>query len=349
MQRAITPAEVLEATAAPVASRYRRVAEPLLPGSLLGFVWRISARHQIALSCLSVVVFLMSAAPLEIQRRIVNDAFRGGQLRPIVTLALLYLAVAGTEGLIKLGMNVYRSWVSENAVRTLRLDVEELLFGLQPAAAAPGVLGVETSMMLNEVEPIGGFVGISLSEPLLQGGLLVTVFGYMAIIQPTMALVAMAVFLPQAVFVPLMQRAINRRVAQRVTALRAVSTAMVGMRSAAAPELAPESLINQIFTLNMGIFKLKFSMNFLMNLLHHAGTAAVLAVGGWYVVQGFTEVGTVVAFVSGLSKVNDPWGDIVNWFRDLTATATKYGLIALAVNTLAQEPPRAGEPVEAVE
>jgi ABC-type multidrug transport system fused ATPase/permease subunit len=348
MQRAITSVEALGTTAGPAPASPPAVARPQLRASLLGFVWRLSARHQIALSCLSVVVFLMSAAPLEIQRRIVNDAFRGGQLRPILALALLYLAVAATEGLIKLGMNVYRSWVSENAVRTLRLDVEALLVGLQPAATAPGALGVETSMMLNEVEPIGGFVGVSLSEPLLQGGLLVTVFGYMALIQPTMALVAMAVFLPQAAFVPIIQRAINRRVAQRVTALRAVSTAMV-TAGGPAQNPGPEALIDQIFALNMGIFKLKFSMNFLMNLLHHAGTAAVLAVGGWYVVQGTTEVGTVVAFISGLSKVNDPWGDIVNWFRDLTATATKYALIALAVNTLAQEPPRAGEPVEAVE
>ena len=41
--------------------------------------------------------------------------------------------------------------------------------------------GVEISMVLDEVEPIGGFIGISVSEPLLQGGILVSVIGYMLV------------------------------------------------------------------------------------------------------------------------------------------------------------------------
>jgi ABC-type bacteriocin/lantibiotic exporter with double-glycine peptidase domain len=71
--------------------------------------------------------------------------------------------------------------------------------------------------------------------------------------------------------------------------------------------------------------------SFLMNLLHHLGTVGILLAGGWLVVQGRTEVGTVVAFISGLNRVNDPWGDLVNYFRDMTNARVKYGLIAAAL------------------
>ena len=64
--------------------------------------------------------------------------------------------------------------------------------------------------MLSEVDPIGGFVGVSTSEPLLQGGILLSVFGYMLYLQPTIALVSLLVFAPQLVFVPLIQHAINK-------------------------------------------------------------------------------------------------------------------------------------------
>jgi ABC-type bacteriocin/lantibiotic exporter with double-glycine peptidase domain len=67
-----------------------------------------------------------------------------------------------------------------------------------------------------------------------------------------------------------------------------------------------EARIDHVFDLNMGIYKLKFTMNFLMNLMHHLGVACALGLGGWYAVKGQIEVGTVVAFVSGLAKVNDP-------------------------------------------
>jgi hypothetical protein len=61
-------------------------------------------------------------------------------------------------------------------------------------------------------------------------------------------------------------------------------------------------------------------------------------VGGWYAATGRVEVGTVVAFIAGLAKVNDPWGDIVNWFRDATVNGVKYRLIAEAVERLVSQP-----------
>src|SRR3546814_13580785 len=90
------------------------------------------------------------------------------------------------------------------------------------------------------------------------------------------------------------------------------------------PVAAQDARINTVFTLNMGIYKLKFSMNFLMNLMHHLGVAAALGVGGWFAARGQIEVGTVVAFVSGLATVNDPWGEVVNWFRELTVVPVTY-------------------------
>lgn len=319
-----------------------------VPPSLSGFVRRVSLWHQGALSLLSVAVFMLSTAPLEVQRRIVNDAFKGGHFDAILWLALAYAGLAVGEGLIKLGMNVYRGYVSEIAVRSLRRTVQQVM-AHPGVATSPEATGVEASMMLAESEPVGAFVGVYLSEPLLTGGMLASVFGYMIYLQPLMALIAFVMFSPQLVFVPLMQRAINRRVATRIHVLREVGSSLVATATQGAGSEAQEARIDIVFNLNMGVFTLKYSMNFLMNLLHHLGTASVLAVGGWFVVTGRTEVGTVVAFISGLSKINDPWGDLVNWFRDLTVTSTKYEMIATAIRTLETLDPEAcdgpaGEP-----
>jgi hypothetical protein len=81
-------------------------------------------------------------------------------------------------------------------------------------------------MTLSEAEPIGNFVGPSVSEPFLQGGILISVFGYMVYLQPLMALVAFGVFFPQFLLVPLMQRALSR-VGVRIWTLRKISTGLV--------------------------------------------------------------------------------------------------------------------------
>jgi len=38
-----------------------------------------------------------------------------------------------------------------------------------------------------------------------------------------------------------------------------------------------------------------------------------------------------VAFISGLARMNAPWRDLVNWFRELSNAGTKYRLIVAAL------------------
>jgi hypothetical protein len=45
-----------------------------------------------------------------------------------------------------------------------------------------------------------------------------------------------------------------------------------------------------------------------------------------------------VAIVGGLGKLNDPWGDLVNWAREFSVVAVKYRLFAEAADWLAERP-----------
>jgi hypothetical protein len=44
----------------------------------------------------------------------------------------------------------------------------------------------------------------------------------------------------------------------------------------------------------------------------------------------------VVAFISGIGRITDPWGDLVNYFRDVNLTQVKFGLLRDAVNQQAE-------------
>ncbi len=326
-----------------------------MPKHLWSYIWKVSGRDQIWLSVLTVVVFLLTLVPLELQRRVINDAIGHRNLPSILFLCLAYVVVVLVQGGIKLWVNIYRSRVSETATRHLRLQARQASTG--GVAGEPYREGVQLSIIVSEVEPVGGFVGISCSEPLLHGGILLSVFGYMLFLQPLMALVSLGVFLPQVFFVPLMQATINRRTKAKIKILREVSVEIVN-NATTQPDAAPQSPAPQspapqssegrqsdkdtdrayvqhadrIFQLDMHIFRLKFSMNFLMNSMQHLAVAAILFVGGWFVVEGRTEVGTVVAFISGLDRVNDPWGDLVNYFREMTSSRIKYRLVERALN-----------------
>jgi hypothetical protein len=46
-----------------------------MPKSVYRYIWNVSGRQQVVLCLMTGVVVGLSAAPLEIQRRIVDDAF----------------------------------------------------------------------------------------------------------------------------------------------------------------------------------------------------------------------------------------------------------------------------------
>ena len=57
------------------------------------------------------------------------------------------------------------------------------------------------------------------------------------------------------------------------------------------------------------------------------GSIIVLTVGGYLVIQGKTEVGTLVVFISGLAKIADPWDQLINFYRSVSNTAVGYQMI----------------------
>jgi ABC-type bacteriocin/lantibiotic exporter with double-glycine peptidase domain len=303
----------------------------VLPRHVFRYVFGTSGLHQLLLLVLTVSVFLLEVVPLELQRRIVNDLVKHRPYSWVVGLCAVYAGTVLVQGGTKLALNIYRGWVGEQAKRDLRHRVHTVVETPPAVSAAAEAQGIAISMIVAEVEPIGGFVGESVSEPLLQIGIIFSVLAYMIHIDPWMALAAIGLFFPQLVFVPLLQSAVNRRTGARIQVLRQLGIAMIDRTDGA----EDDRRIDQAFALDMGIFKLKFTMNFLMNVCNHLQRISALLVGGWWVYTGHLEIGGVVAFISGIGRLNDPWGDLVNYFRDVNVTQIKYRLLADAVNQLA--------------
>jgi ABC-type multidrug transport system fused ATPase/permease subunit len=309
-----------------------------MPRNLYRYVSETSGWHQLCLVVLTVAVFLLEVVPLELQRRIVDDLVKHRDFWWVVALAAVYAGVVLVQGGTKLVLNVYRSWVGERATRDLRRRVHALVSSNSAASSTLEAEGVQASMIVAEVESIGGFVGGSVSEPLLQGGILCSVLAYMIHVDFWMAVTAFVLFVPQFVFVPLMQGAMNRRTRARVQIIRQLSVSVVeGTSSDDARDRTDDERIQRVFELNMGIYKFKFSMNFLMNLSTQLQIIGVLLVGGWAVYAQRLEIGGVVAFISGIGRITDPWGDLVNYFRDVNVTQVKFALVRDAVDQQARD------------
>jgi ABC-type multidrug transport system fused ATPase/permease subunit len=305
-----------------------------MPPTLYAYIWRNSRRGQIILCVLTVAVSFLTAVPLELQRRIVGDALPAGRLPQLLLLSAVYLGVLLVQGGLKYGLNVYRGRMVEEITRRLRLTIfdatrpraagDHVHHGLEPANA-----GAIVSMVAAEAEDLAGFVGDSFSFPLLQGGTAAFVVGYLLWVQPTIAAFGILLYLPQLVVVPVGQGAINRWSARHVRLVRQIGD-LIALPFAAAngDAAAYRRLVDDSFLARVTIYRIKFFLTFFGNFLDAVGPLIVLAIGGWLVMRGGIEVGTLVVFISGFQKLADPWDQLTNFYRMLSTARVKYRLIA---------------------
>jgi hypothetical protein len=67
-----------------------------LPTSIFRYVFAVSWPHQIVLVMMTVVTFLLEVAPLEIQRRVVNDLVKERSFKTVATLRAAYASVVSS-------------------------------------------------------------------------------------------------------------------------------------------------------------------------------------------------------------------------------------------------------------
>jgi len=304
-----------------------------MPQSLYIFIWRSSKRQQVWLVLLTLVVAPMSMVPLELQRRIVDDAIHNQNLGYMLLLCGIYLIVLLLQGGLKYLLNVYRGGLVERISfqlrdRIFKVLVDEPLRHHERTAIDKGAV---VSMTSSEVEEVAGFVGDSISFPLLQAGTAFGTLGYLFWVQPEIAAFAVALFIPQILIVPLGQRRINRWAAIHARLLRKLGGAIVSSEKS---KLTVKHLERRFAKLSRGalttrvlIYRVKFFLTFVGNFVDALGPLIVMSVGGWLVLNGKAEVSTLVVFISGFQKVAEPWDQLLTFYRTTSNARTKYRLI----------------------
>ncbi len=298
-------------------------------GSLLGYIWRMSGPHQFWLCLLALVVAGLSMIPLELQRRLIDDAVRGGNLDLLAGLVAIYLGVLLVQGGTKFILRMYQGWLSESAVRYNREHLARL-HESRGGSAEDGAEGRVVSVVGTEVDKLGGFVGEGLSQPFVNLGMLVAVAGYMLTVEPAIALFSLAFLVPLVIAVPIVQRYINTRIAERVSLIRDLSDSLVALPQDGSdlgrtdiPGLLDETYVNRMKT-----FVLKFGLKALVNLLNALTPLSVLAVGGYLVIQGETTIGVVVAFISGFDRLAGPLRELIAYYRLAAHANVQHKMIA---------------------
>lgn len=289
---------------------------------LYRFIWGNSGRQQIVACAVALLTLPLTLGPIELQRRMIDGAIADSNLQKLIQLVVIYAVVIVLQQVVKFIYNILRGRISEHLNSVMRSRIVDHVGGGETDD------GETVSMLTTEVEPIGGFGGDAYAQVVTEGGVLLTIFAYMIYTEPWLAMVAILAFIPQAIATPMLQDRINAQSAARVEQIRAVGSDVLEIRQGdRSMRKSARDRIKRIFDIRLLIFKLKFSLKALLNLLDHSADLIVLGVGGAMVIGGETQIGVVVAFLSGLDRLRSPWRTLISYFRVLSDAQLRLGLL----------------------
>ena len=121
-------------------------------------------------------------------------------------LSSIFLILVLINGYFKYTINIRKGALGERFVQSLRLSLFNRLLGTSAEALNHLKPSEAASILKDEVEPIGGFVGDAFVQPLFLGGQAMTALLFIVLQSPQLGMIAVAILLIQLAIIPRLRR-----------------------------------------------------------------------------------------------------------------------------------------------
>jgi len=341
--------------------------------SLFSFILRYSKREQLLILPLVVGSMLIYYATLDLPKAIINEAiqgkrfpvpeatvaflkvhftlphFLGGasvplfdgfalhQLPYLFALTFAFLALIVVNGGLKFQINTMKGWLGERMLRRLRYALFDRILRF-PLTRFRRVKSAELATMIkDEVEPLGGFVGESLIAPLFFALEALTAMIFILRQHVYLGLIALGVVAAQAIIIPKLRRRLLTLAKQRQLGARQLSGRIAEVADGVIEVHAHDtsnyeraeisSRLGKIFRIRFEFFQRKFLIKFLNNFLSQVGPFLYYLVGGYLVIKGSLDIGTLVAVIAAYKDLPSPIKELIDWDQQRLDVQIKYTMV----------------------
>lgn len=341
--------------------------------SLFKYIWQHSRRDQILICAVVLISLPFYYLSLDLPRRIVNEAIQGnafkqgndtvpflvfhfdmpswlggGQLRLfdgisadrmelLFGLSLAFLFFVLVNGAFKYWINLAKGALGERMLRRMRFELFNLILRFRPEALKRVKAAETATIIKDEVEPIGGFIGDAFILPIFLGTQAATALVFIVIQSTWLGVMAGAMVGVQLIVIPRMRRKLlvlgrQRQLASRQFAGRIGEVfdgqEAVRLHDAVGWERAEiGSRLYELFNIRYQIYKRKFVVKFLNNLLAQMTPFLFYAIGGYFAVTGRMDIGQLVAVIGAYRDLPPPLKELIDWDQQRLDVQVKYDQI----------------------
>ncbi len=257
-----------------------------------------------------------------------------GRLGTLFALSGVFLLLVIVNGWFKYYINTYKGKLGERLLRRLRFTLVDHILRFPPATFKRMKAAEVSSMVKDEVEPIGGFTGDAFVAPALLGGQALTALAFILVQSLTLGLITLALVLVQAFVIPRMRKRLlvlgrERQLTARELAGR-VSEIFDGIQTIHAYDTSNferadiSARLATIFRIRFDIYKWKFLVKFINNFLASITPFLFYAVGGYLALNGRLDIGQLVAVIGAYKDLPGPLKELIDWDQNRQDVLVKY-------------------------
>lgn len=318
------------------------------PG-FLAFVWRRSWRSQLMILGLAVATFPFVYLSLELPKIIINDAIQGedgprglfhwtlDRIPFLLTLCGFLLVAVGIVNTLKWLMNVAIGRTGAEMLSQLRRRLFGTVLRYPPKRLQRTNSGELVQSIMGEIEPLGGFIGETIATPVFQSGLMIVYAGFIFAQDWMLGLAAIALFPLQGWLIPRLQMRVVRLNRTRAVTARGLADFigesmehMDGIRVDGRAAWRIGLLSNRLKKLSeirLAIFRRKYAVKAINNLLNQAPPLVFYSVGGWLVIEGRLDFGALVAVLAAHKEMAAPWRALLGFVQNWQEYSARYRFV----------------------
>lgn len=259
------------------------------------------------------------------------------QINALFVLSFLFLFLVCVNGAFKFYMNLYKGRLGERMLRRLRYELIDRLIrfpiGRFKRVKAPEI----ASMVKDEVEPLGGFIGDAFVQPVFLAGQALTVMAFILTQNVMLGMIALGIVVLQAGVIPRLRRPLlelgrQRQLAARMLAGRVgeIVDGMADLRTNDATNFERADAadrLGKIYFIRYNFYYKKFAIKFLNNFLAMVTPFLFYLVGGYFAIIGQLDIGQLVAVIAAYKDLPGPIKELIDWDQNRLNAEIKYGQV----------------------
>jgi len=252
----------------------------------------------------------------------------------LFALSAVFLSLVIVNGLFKLYINTYKGRLGERLLRRIRFELVDRILRFPPETFKR-LKGAEVSSMVkDEVEPMGGFAGDAFVTPVLLGGQALTALLFIFLQSFWLGVITWALVAVQFTIIPRMRRRLlvlgrERQLTARQLSGR-VSEIVEGIGTIHAYDTSNveradiAARLGTIFKIRFDIYQWKFVVKFINNFLSQVTPFLFYSVGGYLALNGRLDIGQLVAAIGAYKDLPGPLKDLIDWDQNRQDVQVKY-------------------------